>query len=388
LAADFAATDVNIGQGFMRRRLPEWTGQAAQAANLALDAASTSVAGSGRTGQTGGGSADRYGESFTNTKNQIPEPPSRTFGAALAGPDAAGYAAKGAKVIGPVGGAIGFGAGAAVDWVKEQMAYRQADQRANDVLKAHEGNTRDALTAFQTAIGDDPQQPGTTPPPGPGNSIDPGRQVTPPGRGKPAIPDSRGSTPTPHPGSQQHPGGTDPSNTDPSSTHPDNTDPGAKQPGTRPSGPALPQRTAPSSWTLPPLPPAASPQPNDLVRLPNDTLVPRANLPAHGYPQYTPLPPGPLAPRTPVAPRTPGYPRGPVSQSENLGGAAAAAAAKAETGGGLPMGGMGAGAGKGEQERLHRNNTFIPDDSPFRFTDEELGVVPAVIGPDTLDYFR
>jgi hypothetical protein len=44
LAADFAATDTNIGQGFMRRRLPEWTETAAQAANQALDGDTVTIA--------------------------------------------------------------------------------------------------------------------------------------------------------------------------------------------------------------------------------------------------------------------------------------------------------------------------------------------------------
>jgi hypothetical protein len=286
-----------------------------------------------------------------------------------------------------VGGAVlpvlGLGAGAAVDWVKQKMAYHEDDEKANRALHAHESSTRTALASFQAAVTGDAQPPSANTPPGsdPGPGSRP--TVQPPGGNDHSVPGGPGQH-----GPGKLPGGSQPGA--PGQQPPGSSDPNSKHPGAVPATPQPSSPTSPSNWTPRPTPVQ---RPDDLVPGPNDSLVPRANLPS--YRAQPPMPtvppvwpganprPGPV--NRPMPQRTPGYAPPPVNQSENLGGAGAGAAANAERGGGMPMGGMGAGAGA--QEREHRNKTFIPDDSPFRFTDKELGVVPAVITADNLDDF-
>lgn len=375
LSADFGAADANIGRNFIKRKVgAEWTGQAAEGAAAAIDRAAAALAAQGHAGQAGSGSVDQYGQSFVATKNAIPEPPRHGVGSALASSSAGTGAVKGAAALGPVGAAVGYGAGAASDYFNQQAAYQQADQRANDALLAHEQNTRGALTAFQNAIDSDANQPSTTS----SASADPS-----------AI-SSQQTTPA---GGTGQPGGAPPGGAAAGAG-------GAQQPsGAVPSGGSGPGATGPSGAPLAPRPTGAL---DGMVRTPNGSFVPAANVASSGT-AAPPMPPvGGGYPGNGGGHRTglggglaqPLTARGtgalPTDTRVNGFGAAPSESVERQSGrGGVPVGGVG-GVGKGGEDKEHRNDVYIPDDSPFRLTDDddELGVVPSVITPEYLQRYQ
>jgi hypothetical protein len=161
LAADFTASDVSIGQNLLRRGLgAEWQGQAAGAANDALNRAAAVVAANAAPGNAGRDSAHRYGDSFEAAKNAIPPPPS------------VGQNSWWGNRADELGTALNdtFGStfGVQSDYAKRLAAHQAADQAANDALRHHESTTRTVLAAYQTAITGQPTARATDAPPATG----------------------------------------------------------------------------------------------------------------------------------------------------------------------------------------------------------------------------
>jgi hypothetical protein len=389
LAADFGASDAEIGSGFIQRHLPDWQGQAAANATDACNKALAALGTSTNTSHKGGGSADQYGGSFAYVKSQI-SVPNTSVAAAWNGPDTTRYARAGesaGSMFGPVGRAFGhvagYGAGFAADLWHDHQAYHQADQLANTVLKSHENTTRQAVTGYTVPADAGPGGAGGLAPwqlpanpnvslPGQSHGVGPNQTGGPPGTGSgPAQAGGAASTSTAPAAANPTPPSATPST-------PQSTPPAMP--------PLLPARTSvppPVSYAPPPLPSEPS------GRSYSGSTGSTGGSSGGGFGGgFVPTPVGPLGDHatTPGArTRPPGQPVPSRTQVPAAGAAPeeaalAGAAGKAERGaGGMPMGGMGA-AARGGEDKEHRNNRFIPDDSPFRVPDED--VTPAVLGLD------
>ncbi|WP_156994171.1 hypothetical protein [Pseudonocardia acaciae] len=145
LGADFAASDANVGQNLIQRKLADdWQGSASSAAGDAVNQAAASLAGTSVPGRRGGDSSQQYGESFNVTKNAIPTAPS-------VGEN--GFWGRAADELGrEFNDMFGSTFGVQSDYSKRLAAHRAADQAANDALRRHEDTARTALTAYQGAI--------------------------------------------------------------------------------------------------------------------------------------------------------------------------------------------------------------------------------------------
>jgi hypothetical protein len=420
LAADFNASDANIGRNLLQRRLgTEWQGQAATAATEALNRAAAAIAANAVPSTTGRDSSHQYGDSFNAAKNAIqpvPDAGQNSWWGRQA--DAAGASLN-----------VTFGStfGVQSDYSKRLAAYRAADQAANDALVRHETTTRTVLTAYQNAItgpaaADGPKAvPGATPH---GDAGGPGAGGSGAGTG------GRGAA------GGQH--GADPGAGAAASTPP--TLPSTAAPSTAAPSTAAPSTTAPAT-AAPPTPttapagfaPLNAPGGGSLMPGPSGGFVPTGPGSGAGSPPPSSIPPplpplgggyggsggyggagpdrhdGPGGARPsgtgyggagyggaggehggagsgggrPLSPRGGGLPSGEPAGRFAVGGpsegAGRAGGPAGMAGGG--MGGMGGGMGGHGQEREHRNSVFIPDDEPFRVEFDD--VTPSVIGlPD------
>jgi hypothetical protein len=383
LAADFNASADTVGRNLLERRLGvDWQGQAATAANDALNQAAGVVAASAVPGDAGRSSSHQYGDSFTSTKNSIPAPPSvgeNSFLGSLADHTFAGT----------------FGVQS--DYSKRLAAYRAADQAANDALVQHENTSRAALTAYGGAVTGQTQAPAA----GAGGGAGP--RVGGPGSGVPAGGPGDGSG-----GGLAGPGkgGGGPAGS--GAGHGAGRGPGGAGHGPPSVGAGhpspMPPRTTPA--TVSPVDPVPDPlsgrQGGGWGGAPlaaGQGHTPPASLPP-------PAPPPPVVP--PLAadppPRHPAgggegralSPRGGgLAPVDRVGGGGPAdgvrvrstgmpptAPASGRTGAAgypPPIGPIAAGAGR--EDRLHRTTVYLPDDEPFRVELDD--VTPSVIGlPD------
>jgi hypothetical protein len=403
LAADFNASDANIGRNLVERRLgTEWQGQAATAATEALNRAATAIAANAAPGNTGRDSSHQYGDSFNATRNAIqlvPDAGANSWWGRQA--DAAGTA---------LNDTFGSTFGVQSDYSQRLAAYRAADQAANDALYKHETTSRTVLTAYQGAITGQAAAPGS----GRAGTGDdqPTHGGPPPGaHGGPAAGTSGAAAagPAAGVGAAGGPGpGSGTGRTDPTGAGPG----GAAGAGRHDAGqgPEAPT-TAPAGFT--PLGPVSG-APAGLQPGPTGGYVPAG--PAAGS-VPPPLPPldggyggGPgyggagygstgyggtgyggrvdgasgggggyggsrsPAPRGGTGPLTEGAGRASASGSYGAGGEVGRAAPSTGPAG-MPMGGAGAAGG---EDREHRNTVFLPDDEPFRVDFDD--VTGAVIG--------
>jgi hypothetical protein len=424
LAADFNASDANIGRNLLQRRLgTEWRGQAATAATEALNRAAAAIAANAVPSTTGRDSSHQYGDSFNATKNAIqpvPDAGQNSWWGRQA--DAAGAS---------LNDTFGSTFGVQSDYSKRLAAYRAADQAANDALVRHETTTRTVLTAYQNAITGQvaavgPKAvPGATPH---GAAGGPGAVGSGAARAGSKAGDAGAGTGGRGAAGGQH-----------------GADPGAGAAASAP--PTLPSTAAPSTTApataAPPTPapttapagfaPLNPPGGGSLMPGPSGGFVPTGPGSGAGSPPPSSIPPplpplgggyggpggyggagadrhdGPGGARPsgtgyggagyggaggehggagsgggrPLSPRGGGLPSGePVGRFAGGGpaeGAGRAGGPAGMAGGG--MGGMGGGMGGHGQEREHRNSVFIPDDEPFRVEFDD--VTPSVIGlPD------
>lgn len=318
-----------------------WQGQAAESATEAMTQLSAWAGRGSQAGAVGSGQVQTYADSFVNLKNSVaapvPVPP-------LTGLD-------------DVRGFFGMSTDHSVAIKQNQDAAAAAIA----ALRHHESTTTGAINGFADP-GDVPRvtnSAGAAPTtssgaagqqqPGGGGSIQPGGGSQPAGGGSPTGAGGGGDT-----------GG------------------GSKMP-------AAPGHTGLSSYT-PPAPPVTS---GDGMPSGGGTAVTGGGhggspVPLGGYPPvYRPPHPG-YRPGSPAA--RPLTPRGEDMLGQRPGPGVnepAAASARGTGHGGMPMGGTG-GAGMRAEEKEHRNNTFIPDDSPFKIPDDELDYVPAVIDAEYL----
>jgi hypothetical protein len=385
LGADFAASDTNVGNNLIQRKLADdWQGRASSAAGDAVNRAATSLAGTATPGNTGGASSQRYGDSFTATKNAIPAAPS-------VGENS--WWGRAADELGSeLDDMFGTTFGVQSDYSKRLAAYRAADQAANDALRAHEQTTRTALTTYQTAIttpaaavtGGPGDRPGGGGPggggPGAGGGGTGGAGPSRTGPGGPgAGTGGRGGADRPGgPGpTGPPPGGTSPAGVPPVGPPPASPPPTGGTGPTRPNGPP----TAPRDPAVFAPGPDAGPGPHrpapEPAAVPPPVLPPIVGYPGGagtghaGGPGVSPLPARPGGGAEPSGGRGPGPGAEP--------GPAASSGTRLGAGPGpMPFGGFGAG-GLGGQPRDHRNNVFIPDDEPFRVEFDDL--TPPVIGP-------
>jgi hypothetical protein len=413
LATEFSQTDARMRQALSPVG-GNWDGRAASAATAAATAAASVVSANAAPATTGQSSSHQYGDSFTTTRNAIPNPAEVGRG---------GFWGDVAGGLRAAGGGVGAVLGAGVDYVHQLVAEKQADDTANQALTQHDSTSRTTLAAYSGAITGHVSAPPNTR--GSGDQVSPGHgPVGGPGGAGSGGAGSGGASGVPGPtaGAGASGGGAGAAGSGSGSAAgggPGSGAGGAAGPGGGtgsggsgsgaggtsagglPTGPAV---TTPSGWT--PLNPV-NPTANPLVPGPNGGLVPPtpgyqppASTPSFPTPALPPLGTGggphagigahagagyaggyggaghPLAerggPATPAGTGRPGTgggtPGGAATAGERAGGA-----------GGMPMGGMG-GAGRSGQDKDHRNNIFIPDDEPFRVEFDDLS--DAVIGPD------
>jgi hypothetical protein len=426
LAADFNASDANIGRNLLQRRLgTEWQGQAATAATEALNRASAAIAANAVPSTTGRDSSHQYGDSFNATKNAIqpvPDAGQNSWWGRQA--DAAGTS---------LNDTFGSTFGVQSDYSKRLAAYRAADQAANDALVRHETTTRTVLTAYQNAITGQAAAdvgpkavPGATPRGGAGGHGAGGLSAARAGS-KAGGAGTGGSAVGAAAGGAQH--GVDPvagaaasaPPTLPSTTAPSTTAPSSSAPTT--SAPLTPAPTTAPAGFAPLNPPGGG----SLMPGPSGGFVPTGPGSGAGSPPRSSIPP-PLPPLggysgysgdsghggagadrhdgsggarqgsagyggagysgaggehgggRPLSPRGGGMPSTEPA-ARFAGSGPAEGAGRAGGPAGMAGGGMGGGMGGHGQEREHRNSVFIPDDEPFRVEFDD--VTPSVIGlPD------
>ena len=393
LAADFTATDVNIGQKLLRRGLgAEWQGQAATAADDALNRAAAVVAANAAPGNAGRDSAHRYGDSFEVAKNAIPPPPS-------VGQNS-WWGSRADELGTALNETFGSTFGVQSDYAKRLAAHQTADQAANDALRQHESTTRTVLAAYQSAItgpsnvagrtgGDnalpggavearsDSAGPATVG--GPGKPSPPGTPAEGPPGFIPLVPAAAGGPAGLVPAAG---GGFVPAGPTPGAALDPRSLPVGRSGG---SGPVSGSRSVggPSAGGsragAPPESGAAAPRFGRTA--PARGAAPLNGAPLNGGQSYGARAASPLgAEGTPGA--HPPAPRGgaglPIDRPPVAGFPAAGAVPPGghPAGlGGVPMAGVG---GIGGQRHEHRNTVFIPDDEPFRVEFEDL--TPPVIG--------
>jgi hypothetical protein len=409
LAAHFEETDGNLRRT-MSALGGSWEGAAADGATGAVRRAAGTLDGNARTAGAGQGSAHRYGDSFAATKNAIPDPAGVGTGGFW------GSVSTGLRAAVP---GVGTTLAAGVDYVHELMAYRQAEQAADQALTAHQDTTRAALAGYTTAVagpgsGSPAAYPGQTAG-APPRVDDGGSMGAPPGRaagsGASAGGPPGGRTPGDRTPGDRTPGSGTPSGGPPgggtwTGPTPGGGTPhdglpggppsgigapgpgGTPRPPDPPPGTVPPSRTAPSTWTPLPTPPGApSPAPAPPAPDPGPPATGGAGVPpwlgsgsppgtGHTTPRNSDATPGPGAPprnsgaapdtRAPRStgeapvPREPGTP--PAEHAPSPSTERAATTGDSRSGGGYPLAG---GAGRGAEQE-HRNRTFIADDEPFR----------------------
>jgi len=400
LAADFNASDANIGRNLVERRLgTEWQGQAATAATEALDRAASAIAANAAPGNAGRDSSHQYGDSFNATRNAIelvPDAGENSWWGRQA--DAAGSA---------LNDTFGSTFGVQSDYAKRLAAHRAADQAANDALYKHESTSRTVLAAYQSAITGQAAAPAT-------GRADTGSDQ--PTHGGPAAgahggapaggPGAVGAAPDGGTGTAAGGAGPGAGRTDPAEAGAGGVG-GAGRHGAG-HGTDAPT-TAPAGFT--PLSPASG-APAGLQPGPTGGYVPATPGAGSIPPPLPPLDGGfggtatgygatgsggtgyggaggsaghgraagyggerSLAPRGSAGPVAEGAGRAAVAGGFGEAGRAGAPAGPA----GMPMGGVGGGAAG--QDREHHNTVYLPDDEPFRVDFDD--VTGAVIGlPD------
>jgi hypothetical protein len=381
IAARLDVSDGTIGAGFIERRLgTDWEGGAAQAASGAFDRAAVVLTSLTTSSLSGGGSAQRFGDSFGATKKAVAPPQTQNWLSNAVGDDLAGAV-------------DGFWE-AQSDGRATDVANRNADLAANEALQSHENTAREVLAGYRSAAA--AAQP---PAPTPAGTA----QAKTVSAGAASVPGPRGAGPgatgrgSPASGSAVKAGGTSggtsqggtgkggTANGDAAGGAGGTSSAGAgagSHGGTAGSGSAG-GGAGNAGWTA------------GMVPAPNGGYV----SPGNAYR---------LTPETPWQPpsgRTPGYAGGyrgtPVDQPLSRagspsdqppriagpdllrGGPGAGSGASGGRGpgqGGMAPMGMGA-AGAGGRERDHRNQFYIPEDEPFR-VEFDFYVSPPVIGAD------
>jgi hypothetical protein len=318
-----------------------WSGQAATSASGALTQLADHSESAVQTSTAGSTHLDRFGQNFTAMKNQIQQELIDE-----------GQQSTGGRILDGMMGAADGAFGIQSDYRRRLQANQAAFTQAVGALNSYRDTTVGRLTDFD--VGQPVPKVAAT---GPGTDRPTSRP--------PAKPDKQ-----PPGSSTQHPNSTHTnpdthSSTSTANAEPPATTPGADTPGhTDPRlnngpGPGVPSSTTPSTA----LPPRFAQEHDSTTNRPDNLPRPTRRGP------YPPLPE-----------RAPGQPS---LITEALLGPEEAATMAAEKSAGLP-GGMPTMGGAGrDQEREHRNNTFIPSDEPFHveFT-KYKDYVPPVLGLD------
>ncbi|WP_028937930.1 PPE domain-containing protein [Pseudonocardia spinosispora] len=338
-----------------------WQGQAAESAAAAMTQLGAWANKGSQAGSVGGGQVQAYADSFVNLKNAVaapvPVPPLTD--------------------LDQVREFFGMSTDHSVAIKRNQDAAAAAIA----ALRHHESTTTGAINAFADP-GDVPQVTNsataslTGSPGGAGQPPSGGGASMPPGGGGGAEPSAGGGPAGAGGGGAGDSGG------------------GSKGGGM----PVPPGHTGISSSTPPPPSPLIPP-------VGSGGAVPHSGTAPGGGPGGITAPAGGYTPAHRPAPVRPGYRSGApavrplaargeemLGQRPGYGAGVAEPAGSGASGrpagpGAMPMGGPG-GAGVRGEGREHRNNTFIPDDSPFKIPDEELDYVPAVIDAEYLLRFQ
>ena len=361
----------------------EWRGQAATAVSASMRRSADWATAAGQSTGQGGGRVDGYGQSFSSLASKIPAPSvTGSFWdyaqAVLALPDYQDRLAQDAK----------------------------ADQAANDALKAHETETRSAVTDFPASTAAQPMTRG-----GGATGSVAGRA------GGVGIPGGGAGGGAGSGAAASGPGGAGSAGAGAGSGSGGTGGGAAGGAGSGKAGSAgglgphagAPAATTPSSWAPPspvgtgaggegtsdwkPLTPTSGTSGSGMAPSPGGGYVPapaggwspstggsgaawRPGLGGAGYAGgYRPE----LSARG--GPSPDGAGSAPATGSSGAGGAGPVGRGSAP-GGMSPMGGAGA---RGGQDKTHRNNVFIPSDEPFRVEFDD--VLPSVIGmPDREDW--
>jgi uncharacterized protein YukE len=299
---------------------------------------------------TGASHVQQYADSYSTTKNAIPNP----------------------AELPPIGHNSFLGG--AEDFVGLKSAYaervaqwQQANKTADDALARHEALAQKMVNSFPTVQPAPPLTNATVAPATPHGS-DPNTTNT---HGGPGSQPPGGGPNTNGPNAKANTPGTTPGgNTPQSQTGPNSPNSPV---------PSMPTSTSPSSYSPPPPTPL---NPADSTNLPGSNVGPGLPpMPTPGYSpnrSYTPNGPRP----TPAPTRSPGRPAAAAASESGLENTAGSAAGAGKPGG-MPPGGMG--GGRGKEERQHRNNHFIPSDEPFRV--KITGVAPPVLGLQADNFF-
>lgn len=386
LANRFDVSGGTIGWNLTERGLGTgWHGAAATAAGGAFGRAAAALDGIARTGGRGGETAHRYGDSFTAARNAVPEPVEvgeNSFWGRQADE-------LGASLDDSVGSSFGIQS----DYQARLVAHHEADRIANDVLKRHEQATREALAAFTVADTEPaPPTPGTD---GSDAGQQPGGGLLPSDGSSAAGADGSASVPAGGgaAGGGRAAGGGGAAGGELAGGGqvgpPTTTEAAAETRGPTGSIPTTGAGAIGAGGAGPTNPTGAGPTGGSPISAgPSAGAVPAV---PGGRSSWVPLD----SPR----PSSPGWVRTPVGDSPHSTGNPALAArgggpgtagdptttsGRSSTGAGRPAGiagmppmGMGA-SGFGADSRTHRNQTYLPDDEPFRveFTD----FAPPVLG--------
>lgn len=339
LSPEFEASADHINQA-----LPEgvtWRGAAATAATESLGSRAQGVKEAGQAGRLGYSLIGDYGTSFAAAKTRIAAPVEQDWFSRLT--DAIHLTDDHAKIV----------------------AQNQAlDDAANRALKDYEDQARRSLATFPDPNAPPPQSIGSPPPAASG-----AHSVT---RGAPGAPTGTGPNPTSRPGPATpapaappgQPGGPTPPRqfppTSPQGATPPSRDPSPPLPG-NPGGWADLDRRGPTTPSAPSLAPGVAPSPQ------SDEVIRRPDSSAGG------ATPRPLLQR----------PSGTSRQATSGGGwmesePASPGSKPPGFGGAVPPIPPGGGRGGGDAE--HRNDVYIPSDSPFRVDLPEDVLDDPVIG--------
>lgn len=372
LSARYAESQRTVQVGLAKLGI-SWQGQSADAASRAVSRLAEWVAGPSQTASGGSASLGTYGASFNAMRPRIA--PVAGAASPLTGSAAP---TDGVGVLGRYQSPFSLQI--------EQVAA--ADARANAALRAHVDATRAALGAF-TEVSAPPEVAAGTAPNAPPAAARARATSAAGGSAAPGVggagPASRGGTARSGSPAGPSPGGGTAITGAPNVGAGHHGGPAAGAGDTTAAGAGAPASPAPTDGGWTPFTPGIGSN-GGPVTGPNGGLVPAALPPP--YQSAVPGVGGPSGPRRwgaaggsaglsdgyGLPPRTgaPG-PRlgGDFGVPQNAAGRAAGGPA-----GAAPMG-MGAGA-RGGDERSHRNQTFIPDDEPFRV--DFFDIAPPVLG--------
>jgi hypothetical protein len=383
----------------------DWQGRAASRAADALECYADDVVDAASMSEAGAARTDDYGGSFANLKSKVPAPipeGENSFGGMLldgfrAAQDWAGEHLSTGRSISPA-----VLVDVQSDYQRRVDANAAADQAVNEAFKAHEQATRAALHAIPE------------PPPPPPTAVEAGvpgdRGLVGVGGGG-AVPGTTGGPAAGRaggvgPGGSGPGGGPVPDGGSVAGAGPGHAMPGSAVSGGGP-GPAAAgggdvaaagTGSAGAGAGLPGVPTPPGPAPAGVPTQPGP--VPSAMSPGIGpLPSTIPAYPGAPYGRDTALPGSPGRPGGaprsggpggvgafdeplPQRGGQALAGARGQASGpgSAQGAGHGPTGAapMGTGVGAGGQGRTHRNQSYLPDDEPFRVEPED--VTPPVLG--------